>query len=276
MPTVSAPLRRLSSLSIPYVAETKKVSVPKYDRTQVTAGILHIGVGNFHRAHMATYMDDLLNEDFDSHREWGIVGAGVLNFDADKRKVLESQDWLQTLVQRDADSVQARIIGSMTNFLPVDSELRQHSALQNTMEQPSIKIVSMTVTEGGYFLNNGAFDSEHPEIRHDIENPENPTTVFGMIVKALARRRKAGVAPFAVMSCDNIPHNGCVVRSVVVGMANFIDRDLGKWIDETVAFPNSMVDRITPGTTADQSEYIKAEYGYEDAGAIFCEPFRQW
>ena len=273
---ISAPLRRLSSLSIPQVAESKKVAVPKYDRTQVTAGILHIGVGNFHRAHLATYMDDLLNNDFDSHREWGIVGAGVLQFDADKRKVLESQDWLQTLVQRDADSVQARIIGSMTNFLPVDSELRQHSALQQTMEQPSIKIVSMTVTEGGYFLNNGSFDSEHPEIRHDIENPDNPTTVFGMIVKALDLRRKAGVAPFAVMSCDNIPHNGCVVRSVVVGMANFIDRDLGRWIDETVAFPNSMVDRITPGTTADQGEYIKAEYGYEDAGAIFCEPFRQW
>ena len=276
MPTISAPLRRLSSLSIPQVAESKKVAVPKYDRTQVTAGILHIGVGNFHRAHLATYMDDLLNDDFDSHREWGIVGAGVLSFDADKRKVLESQDWLQTLVQRDADSVQARIIGSMTNFLPVDSELRQHSALQQTMEQASIKIVSMTVTEGGYFLNNGSFDSEHPEIRHDVENPDNPTTVFGMIVKALDRRRKAGVAPFAVMSCDNIPHNGCVVRSVVVGMANFIDRDLGRWIDETVAFPNSMVDRITPGTTADQSEYIKAEYGYEDAGGIFCEPFRQW
>jgi len=179
-------------------------------------------------------------------------------------------------VQRDADSVQARIIGSMTNFLPVDSELRQHSVIQNTMEQPSIKIVSMTVTEGGYFLNNNHFDCHHPEIQHDIENPATPTTVFGMIVKALDRRRKAGVAPFAVVSCDNIPHNGNVVRSVVVGMANYINRDLGKWIDETVAFPNSMVDRITPGTTADQSEYIKAEYGYEDASAIFCEPFRQW
>ena len=144
------------------------------------------------------------------------------------------------------------------------------------MELPSIKIVSMTVTEGGYYLSNGHFDSQHPEIQHDIENPATPTTVFGMIVKALDRRRKAGVAPFAVLSCDNIPHNGQVVRSVVVGMANYIDRDLAKWIDETVAFPNSMVDRITPGTTADHSEYIKTEYGYEDASAIFCEPFRQW
>mmetsp|Transcript_31399 Transcript_31399/g.63821 ORF Transcript_31399/g.63821 Transcript_31399/m.63821 type:complete len:522 (+) Transcript_31399:313-1878(+) len=269
-------LLRLSSFSIPQLAERKKVSVPKYDRTQVQAGILHIGVGNFHRAHMAAYMDDLMNDDFDSHREWGIVGAGILSFDAEKREKLASQDWLQTLVQRDADSVQARIIGSMTNFLPVDFELRQHTALQEAMEQPSIKIVSLTVTEGGYFLHNGDFDPQHPDMEYDIYNPGTPTTVFGMMVKALDRRRKAGIPPFSVMSCDNIPHNGNVVRSVVVGLANHTDRELAKWIDENVAFPNSMVDRITPGTTAEQSEYIKNEYGYEDASAIFCEPFRQW
>ena len=250
--------------------------MPKYDRTQIQAGILHIGVGNFHRAHMATYMDDLMNDDFDSHREWGIVGAGILSFDADKRKVLESQDWLQTLVQRDANSSQARIIGSMTNFLPVDFELRQHVALQETMEQPSIKIVSMTVTEGGYYLHNGNFDPQNPDMEYDIQNPDNPTTLFGMIVKAIDRRRKVGIPPFCVMSCDNIPHNGNVVRSVVVGLANHIDKELAKWIDENVAFPNSMVDRITPSTTAAHSEYIKNEYGYEDASAIFCEPFRQW
>lgn len=225
---------------------------------------------------MAAYMDDLMNEDFENHKEWGIVGAGILSFDADKRKLLESQDWLQTLVSRDADSVKARIIGSMTNFLPVDFELRQHTALQRSLENPSIKIVSMTVTEGGYFLNNGEFDPDHPQMQFDIRHPDHPQSIFGMIVKALDRRRKAGVNPFTVMSCDNIPHNGDVVRSVVVGLAGHIDDELSRWIADNVAFPNSMVDRITPGTTAAQGEYIKEAFGYEDASAIFCEPFRQW
>jgi len=221
-------------------------------------------------------MDDLMNEDFENHKEWEIVGAGILSFDADKRKLLESQDWLQTLVSRDADSVQARIIGSMTDFLPVDFELRQHAALQKALEDPAIKIVSMTVTEGGYFLNNGAFDAQHPQIQYDIQHPDHPQSIFGMIVLALSHRRKAGTQPFAVMSCDNIPHNGEVVRSVVVGLASRVDEELANWIDETVSFPNSMVDRITPGTTPAQAQFIRETYGYEDASAIFCEPFRQW
>lgn len=268
-------MMKLSTSIFPTV-DPNKVKTPKYDRSKLKAGILHVGVGNFHRAHMAAYMDDLMNDDFDNHSEWGIVGAGILSFDADKRKLLESQDWLQTLVAQDADSIDARIIGSMTDFLPVDFELRQHAALQKTLEDPAIKIVSMTVTEGGYFLNDGKFDPNHPQIQYDIQHPEHPQTLFGMIIKALVKRRKAGASPFTVLSCDNIPENGHVVREVVVGLASEIDEEMAQWIDDNVTFPNSMVDRITPGTTPAQGQYIKDKYGYEDASAIFCEPFRQW
>lgn len=253
-----------------------QVAFPKFDRSKLKNGILHVGIGNFHRSHLATYMDDLLNEDFDNHSEWGIVGAGILSFDADKRKLLESQNWLQTLVCRDADGADARIIGSMTDFLPVDFELQQHNALKKALLDPAIKIVSLTVTEGGYFLSDGKFDANHPRIQYDIQHPDHPQSLFGIIVQALNKRRQAEVSPFAVMSCDNIPHNGAVVRSVVVGLAQEVDSELAKWIDETVAFPNSMVDRITPGTTPAQCQHIQDEYGYDDASPIFCEPFRQW
>lgn len=247
------------------------VHVPTYDRDKVKPGILHIGVGNFHRAHFAAYMEDMLNKDFESAKNWGIVGAGIMHFDQAKRDLLEGQNWLQSVVERDATSIQPHIIGSMIDFLPVDVQ-----AIQDALEGPGIKIVSLTVTEGGYFLNDGKFDPSHPQIQQDIADPANPGTVFGVICKALRFRKENNIPPFTVLSCDNIPHNGDVVRSVVTGLAKAQDANILPWIESNVAFPNSMVDRITPGTTAEQKELISKTYSYEDACPVFCEPFRQW
>jgi len=250
-----------------------KISVPTYDRSALRAGIVHIGQGNFHRSHMASYLDDLFRLDFDSNKEWAIVGGGIMSFDADKRSLLQAQDWLQTLVQQDGDSSEAKVIGSMIDFLPVDAD---GQSLLAAMTNPGIKIVSLTVTEGGYFLNNSAFDPNHPQIQHDILNPDHPKTCFGIMIKALRIRQEAGLRPFTVLSCDNIPHNGRVVQSVLLGLASAVDPVFAQWMKDNVACPNSMVDRITPGTTDRQRQYCRDELGCEDAAPIFCEPYRHW
>ena len=269
-----------SSSSITGVAASGAtgISVPQYDRTLLTPGILHIGQGNFHRAHMASYLDDLFHlEDTTSNNDnnqWGILGAGVMSFDQDKRDILEPQDWLQTLVMRDATSTTAKIVGSMVDFLPVNA-----NAIQTALDADSstIKIVSLTVTEGGYFLNDGKFDTSHPQIQHDIQNPEDPQTVFGIIVRALKKYKDTGnTSPFTVMSCDNVPHNGDAAKTTVVSLARETDPSLADWIESNVGFPNSMVDRITPATTDEQREFVRSEYGFIDAAPVFCEPFRQW
>lgn len=253
------------------MASVKGVAIPTYDRQLIEPGILHVGVGNFHRAHMAAYIDDLLREDFESAKEWGIVGAGILHFDQAKRDLLEPQQWLQTVVEHDAETVNPRILGCMTDFLPIDTK-----AIEKALENPSIKIVSLTVTEGGYFLNDGKFDLANLQIQHDIANRDDPKTIFGLICKA-ARFRKANSMPlFTTMSCDNIPHNGNVVRSVVIGLAKAQDAAFAEWLGENMAFPNSMVDRITPATTKAQQEFIQEKFGYHEACPVFCEPFRQW
>ena len=245
------------------------VAVPSFDRSQIVPGILHVGVGNFHRAHMAAYIDDLMEEDFATNKQWGIVGAGM--FDCSKRDYLAEQDWMQILVERDAGVSNAQVLSSMIDYLPVDVK-----AIEAQMEDPNIKIVSLTVTEGGYFLADGKFNAKDPNIKADIADPENPKTIFGAIVKALKKRRDAGMTPFTVMSCDNLPHNGDVVKSVVMGLAKEIDADLADWIEANAKFPNGMVDRITPATTEEQQKYVLDTYGVEDHIPIFCEPFRQW
>lgn len=251
------------------------VTAPKYDRSKVKAGILHCGIGNFHRSHMACYIDDLLATGEAS--EWGIIGSGIMSFDHAKRELLEPQDWLQTVVERDGDSISARVIGSMIGFLAV--EPNNHKQLFEKMIDPDIKIVSLTVTEGGYFLVDGAFDGAHPSFVHDSDmaNSEKLMTIFGVILKALKARRDQGIAPFTVMSCDNVPHNGDIVKSVVVSLARLSDPLYADWVEQNVAFPNSMVDRITPATSPDEIKYLKEKFeGLEDAAPVFCEPFRQW
>ena len=260
---------RLATPVLPQLAEANVV-VPAYDRSILQPGILHVGVGNFHKSHLANYIDDILNDDPENNKDWGIVGAGQFSY-ASKLAQLEPQDWMQMLVARDGTSASAQVLGSMIDFIPAEPE-----AFQKTLDGDAIKIVSLTVTEGGYFLNDGEFDVKHPDIQHDIQNPDKPKTIFGLLVKGLKERMENNEKPFTVMSCDNVPHNGDVTKGVIVGLAKEIDPKLAAWIEENGAFPNGMVDRITPATTDEQRDFVKENYGVEDVAPVFCEPFRQW
>jgi mannitol 2-dehydrogenase len=248
------------------------VSGPSYKRSDLSAGIFHIGVGNFHRAHQAVYLDDLFNAGFD--RDWAIVGAGVREADIQMREKLAEQDWLTTVVEQEAQTTNVRVTGAMIDFVkPFDVE-----AALAVLARPSIRIVSLTVTEGGYYISPATqhFDPTHPDIVGDSRAVDRPKTAFGLIVAGLKRRRAAGVQPFTVMSCDNIPGNGHVTENAVAGLAELIEPDLARWIRANVAFPNSMVDRITPATTDRERAILRDTYGLEDNWPVFCEEFRQW
>ncbi|GGB94194.1 mannitol dehydrogenase [Marinobacterium zhoushanense] len=247
---------------------------PSYDRRQVRQGIVHIGVGGFHRAHQAIYTEQLLNQG--GAREWGICGVGLRAEDRAMRDALASQDYLYTLYELgDGADTQIQVVGSIGDFLLAEEG---QEALIARLADPATRIVSLTITEGGYCTDDssGEFLSELPEIRHDLEYPKKPTTVFGFLTEALARRRDAGVGPFTVMSCDNLPHNGRVARNALLGFAALRDRALHDWIADHVSFPNSMVDRITPMTSQTHRAQLQAETGVEDAWPVVAEPFIQW
>lgn len=250
----------------------KAIGRPLYDRARLKPGIVHIGCGNFHRAHMAVYLDDLFNLGKD--HDWAIIGAGVRSSDAHMRELLSDQDFLSSLIELDPAGVNARIIGSMVDFIPVE---RGNQALIAAMAEPSICIVSLTVTEGGYFIDpkTGSFSPDHPDIRYDGAHPDRPETAFGAIIKALKLRRDHGHPAFTVMCCDNVPHNGNVTRDAVIGLCHLSDPDFAGWISDHVAFPNSMVDRITPATGERERE-LAASLGLDDKAPVTCEPFRQW
>ena len=247
------------------------VGVPAYDRRRLRPGVLHIGLGNFHRSHMATYLDRLFTRG--EALDWAVIGAGVMPADVRMRRRLHRQDWLSTVVDLHPEGSSARVVGAMVDFVPVAS-----AAIVRALVDPGVRIVSLTITEGGYFLDpaTGRFDAAHPRILADAADPRRPGTLFGMLVKALAERRARGLGPFTVLSCDNLPGNGQVTRSVVVGLAERVDRDLATWIRREVSFPNAMVDCITPRTTARERELVSCRFGIEDAAPVVCEPFRQW
>ena len=248
-------------------------ALPAYDRSRLTPGIVHIGLGNFHRAHMAVYLDDLfaLGEGMD----WAIIGAGVRAPDARMRDALMAQDCLSTIIELDPAGKSARRIGAMIDFLPVSPD---NAALIAAMARPEIRIVSLTVTEGGYFVDpaTGQFDPTHPDILADAKHPDLPATAFGAILAALRVRRAAGLPAFTVMSCDNLPGNGAVTRAAVIGLAGLSDPALAEWVAAEVAFPNGMVDRITPAT-GPHERMLAATFGLaDDPVPVTCEPFRQW
>ncbi len=247
-------------------------ATPGYDRSALSAGIVHFGVGNFHRAHQAVYLDSLFNTGHD--HKWALIGAGVLPSDEKMRGILAGQDFLTTVVEQSASRSTARVTGAMIDFLSPNDL----AAIIRTLADPAIRIVSLTITEGGYFIDpaSGAFDAGNPEIAADGAAPENPKTVFGLIVAGLKRRREAGIEPFTVMSCDNIPHNGVVVRNAVAGLAKLSDPEFSHWIIDQVAFPNGMVDRITPATGDREREILTRDFGIEDSWPVFCEDFTQW
>lgn len=251
-------------------ASNSDVTFPNYDRSALTAGIVHIGVGNFHRAHMAHYLDRLFEKGLG--HDWAIVGSSLMGADNPLRDALSAQDWCTTVVDMSRDDAQARVVGSMIDFLDINPQ-----ALVAQLASPAIRIVSLTITEGGYFLGStGALMLGHPDLEADIRTPHCPTTVFGVLIEALRRRKAAGAAPFTVLSCDNIPANGDVSKRVVTALAERQDNAFAAWIETHVAFPNSMVDCITPRTTDKERALVSSRFGITDAAPVVCEPFRQW
>lgn len=249
-----------------------RASLPSYRREEIRPGILHFGVGNFHRAHMAIYLHELFNKGRDL--DWGIIGAGVMASDQRMRDRLKAQDFLTTVVEQDIDRSAATISGPMLDVITAPDFAR----IISTLASPDIRIVSLTITEGGYFIDpaTGKFDPTHPTIVADAKDPSNPKTVFGLILAGLSARREAGIPAFTVMCCDNIPGNGEVTEATVCGLARLFAPEFAEWIHHNVAFPNSMVDRITPATGQREIDITRDAYGIEDGWPVFCEGFKQW
>ncbi|OZD08385.1 mannitol dehydrogenase family protein [Rhodococcus sp. 06-156-3C] len=250
------------------------VAVPTYDRSDVTAGIVHFGVGGFHRAHQAMYVDRLLQQGEAS--EWGICGVGVLPGDRKMKDVMDAQDCLYTLALKHADGTwDTRVIGSIVEYLfaPDDPE-----AVIEKMAAESTRIVSLTITEGGYNFSatTGEFDAENPSIQADLKDGAVPSTTFGLVVAALARRKDRGLKPFTIMSCDNIEGNGHIAQSTFTAFAHLKDPELAQWLTAEGAFPNSMVDRITPVTTPEVVQSLSERYALDDQWPVAGEPFTQW
>ena len=253
------------------IAADGRVGVPRYDRIRLVTGIVHVGVGGFHRAHQAMLVDRLLSQG--EADDFAICGVGLLPQDERMADVLVNQDFLYTLMLKHADGGrEAQIIGSIVDFLLAP---RDPDAVIERMARAETLIVSLTVTEGGYNVDptTGIFLADDPGVRHDIANLDAPATVFGFVTAALARRRARGISPFAILSC---PHNGTVARNSFVSFAGLVDPELGDWIAQHVPFPSSMVDRVTPVTSdADQND-VRVRFGVDDQWPVVAEPFFQW
>ncbi|RKK05430.1 mannitol dehydrogenase family protein [Pseudoroseomonas wenyumeiae] len=250
------------------------VRVPGYDPAQVVPGIVHLGLGGFHRAHMARYTHDLMQRQPEA-LSWGIAGAGLLPADRRMHDALAPQQGLYTLVERRGAEEVVSVIGSIPRVIFAGESAAE---LLAAIDDPAIRIVSLTVTENGYCLNRASkkLDLEHELIRRDLAEPANPRSAIGIVVEACRRRRQAGLPGFTALSCDNIQHNGNVLRAAVLALAEHRAPDLAAWIGEHVSFPNTMVDRITPVTQEAQVAELRARYGIGDNWPVFSEMFTQW
>lgn len=265
----STPQQLSDAILVGLPAEIKR---PTYDRSKVTLGIVHIGLGNFHRAHQSWYLHRLMQQG--EALDWGIIGAGVRPSDEDQRQLLAEQDYLTTLIELSPKGQSVEIVGSMIGFVLVEDD---NSALITQMVNPAIRIVSLTVTEGGYYVDpvSKEFDADHEDIQHDAAHPDKPHTAFGAMVAALKIRRLNGNGPFTCQSCDNLQGNGAILRQTLVSLAQLSDTKLAEWIDTNCTFPNSVVDCIVPATGSKELELVK-NYGIADAAPVTHENFRQW
>ncbi|TQM43755.1 mannitol 2-dehydrogenase [Pseudonocardia cypriaca] len=250
-------------------------AVPSYDRTTVRPGIVHIGMGNFHRAHQAVYLDRLLTRD-PTARDFGLVGVNLLEQDERLARVMAGQDRLYTVLERHEDgTTAARIVGSIVDNLwaPDGTE-----PIIRALADPRTRIVTLTITEGGYCQDpvTGEVDLAEPGLQADLAHPRAPVTAFGYLAEGLRRRRSASIAPFTVLSCDNVIGNGDLARSVLLAFVTALDPGLAEWVATNVAFPNAMVDRITPRTSAADVDEAEAATGLRDDAPVPCEPFTQW
>ncbi len=252
------------------------VTTPTYDRSHLKAGIAHFGVGNFHRAHQAFYIDRCLA--LPNQQDWGIVGIGLSGGERGRKKADQflSQDCLYSLTVAPAKGdTSVRVIGAQLDYLLAQE---QPAEVLQLLTDPALRIVTLTITEGGYHVDpeSGVFVTDHPDVVHDLSGGGDPRTVFGVVTEALRRRRSAGTKPFTVVSCDNLRHNGEVARAAFVGFASALDEELGAWIDSNVMFPNSLVDRITPSVTAEDAARLNAASGLADQIPLVAEDFSQW
>lgn len=247
---------------------------PLYDLRRVSHAIVHLGLGGFHRAHMARYTHDLMGRD-EHALTWGVIGAGLRTADRPLLHALDSQDGLYSLTEREGSRQTRAIIGSLVSTIDASQSTQ---ALIAAIDAPETRIVSMTVTENGYHLVRATktLNFESPDIQADLANPRQPRTVPGILVEAYRRRRAKGRPAFTSLCCDNIQHNGRVLKSTVLALADRQDPSLADWIDENASFPNSMVDRITPSPTAADISTFWDETGLRDEAALYAESFRQW
>lgn len=251
----------------------EKVKIPAYNRSELKTGILHIGTGNFYRAHVAYYTDEILNR---NNSSWGICGVGILESDSVMYHALKSQEGLYTLMVREPNGIlNIRIIGSVVeNLFGPENPL----TVIEKMADPDVKIISLTITEGGYNFDatTGSFIMSEPAIQWDLHHTDHPKTVFGYLTQALKRRRDRGLPGVTLLSCDNIQHNGDICRKMLMAFMKEAEPGLTEWTDNHITFPNSMVDRITPATPQSDINSLKVQYEIEDAWPVVCEPFIQW
>ena len=259
---------RLSQKSLSQLPAS--VAKPSYDRSKVVGSIVHLGIGAFHRAHQAMFTDAVLAS---GDLSWGIVGAGVIS--ADMKNALAPQDFLYALAEMGADSEQVKVIGSI---IDVFGGAEDAGKLLAKMSDVSTRIVSITVTEKGYYLDpaTGKLQLQAPAIAADLAAPASPKTILGLIVQALKNRKAAGITPFTVLSCDNLPNNGILAKAAVLAFAREVDGALASWIEANVTFPCTMVDRITPATTDDDRAHVTSVIGMDDAWPVVTEQFVQW
>ena len=280
-PTTQKAIRLSKSLLTKSSEQLEQVRLPRYDRAKVTNGIVHIGVGGFHRSHQALYLDNYIEKQLaqqaqqplESH--WGICGVGLLKYDQKMQTVLQSQDCLYTLVERSSKKDTARVIGSITEYLLAPENPQ---AVVDKLADAACRIVTLTITEGGYYVieGTGEFDADHANIQHDLQHPNDPVSVYGFLTAALKQRRQKRLPPFTVLSCDNVQGNGNLAGKMLTTFAKLQDPDVGQWIADTVAFPNSMVDRITPATTPADVQMVRDRFAIEDDWPVIAEPFIQW
>ncbi|MCL4135923.1 UNVERIFIED_CONTAM: hypothetical protein GTU68_023813 [Idotea baltica] len=255
------------------VGAPDNVKVPSYNRATLETGIVHIGVGGFHRSHQALYIDKLCEEQ--SATDWAICGVGIMPQDEQLSAALHSQDCLYSLTERSGKEDTCRVVGSITDHI---LGLKEPKKVFEKIASASTKIVSLTVTEGGYYIDEstGEVDLEHSRVANDLSNPESPQTVYGFVLAGLALRAKNAAGPITILCCDNIQHNGEVVKKAMLRVANAINPEIAEWIGSNVSFPNSMVDRITPVPTETERALVRDTFGLDDSCPVVSEAFTQW
>lgn len=262
----------LNTVNLPSVLP--EVIIPNYNRLNIKTGIVHVGIGGFHRAHEAFLTDKLLHND--ENKNWGICGIALLDYDSKIYNVLKNQDGLYTLVIKNLDgTLKTQIIGSIIEYLFAPEN---PTAVIDKMANPETKIITLTITEGGYNFNEatGEFQIENPLIQHDLKNSKTPKTIFGYLTQAILKRKEANTDGFTIQSCDNIQGNGDITKKMLLSYIAVAEPSVLNWVHKNVSFPNSMVDRITPATTPLDIALTNDLLGLNDQWPVVCEPFIQW